>query len=105
MNIPVDSLDKEQLKKVLDTLFGDLLGDQAKVIELHSYLIFLNQYKKVHYMYLWLIRNQLVGRRLLEFFKEFDSHLDIAIYLLNRLEGRVYTKEWYKADELKGVKG
>ena len=88
-----------QLRKVLDALYD---GEPATAIWLTQIRAFYAKKKNItreHQLYLFLLRNELYGKRLVEFFENEDGFLNGMNYLVNRMDGRKYSLERIKIDE------
>jgi len=87
MQRQLDRLDDFQLKVVLNHLFD---GD---VFAFSILLRINNTFKRSHYIYMWLAKNNIKGAKLVEFFKNEDGDesgqgiLAGCTYILNRIDG------------------
>ena len=92
--LPVD-----KLRKVLDTLYD---GQPATAIYLTQIRAFYAKKKNIHRehsVYLYMVRNGLIGLKLVEFFENEGGFLNGLNFLINRMDGRKYTLETIKIDE------
>jgi hypothetical protein len=88
-----------QLRKVLDTLYD---GEPATAIWLTQIRAFYVKKKNIgreHQVYLWLVRNKLIGKKLVEFFENEEGFLNGMNTIINRIEGRKLSMEKIKIDE------
>lgn len=94
-----DALTNDQLRTVLDALYD---GNEATTPILINIQY---SYKRAHHIFLWLVRNQLRGQKLVDFFRNESGDLDGGGLLsgvtkiLNSLDG--VTKRRLKANELR----
>lgn len=88
-----------QLRKVLDTLYD---GTPETAIWLTQIRAFYSKKKNIHRehsVYLWLVRNSLIGIKLVEFFENEDGFLNGMNIIINRIEGRKFSLEQIKINE------
>lgn len=88
-----------QLRVVLDTLYD---GEQATALYLTQIRAFYMKKKNItreHQVYLWLVRNKLTGKKLIEFFENEGGFLNGLNKIINRIEARKLSIEKIKIDE------
>ena len=89
----------EQLRRVLDALYD---GEPRTALWLTQIRAFYAKKKNItreHQVYLWLVRNNLRGLRLVEFFQNEEGFLNGMNLIINRIEGRKISMENIKIDE------
>ena len=94
-----NELPPHKLRKVLDFLYDGNL-------DTHRYLYFINShFKRAHKMFLWLCRNDLKGKKLVEFFQnqspDGGGYICGCATIISRMDGKKYSIEYVNAQELK----
>ena len=92
--LPVD-----ELRTVLDALYDGVPETAFWLTQIRAFYSKKNNLFREHSVYLYLIKNQLTGRRLVEFFKNEEGFLNGMNFIINRMEGRKFTLERIKIDE------
>ena len=88
-----------ELRKVLDTLYDGEMGTALWLTQIRSFYSKKDNMTREHQVYLWLIKNRLTGRRLIEFFENEEGFLNGMNLIINRIEGRKISLERIKIDE------
>lgn len=92
-------LDVNELRRVLDTLYDGNMGTAIWLTQIRSFYSKKKNLTREHQVYLWLIRNKLVGQKLIEFFENEEGFLNGMNLIINRIEGRKISLERIKIDE------
>ena len=83
-----------QIRKVLDTLYDGEPQTTFWIFQIRSFYAKKDDRTREFAVYLWLIRNGITGRRLVEFFEMHNrSFLNGLNTIINRMEGRRYSSE------------
>lgn len=95
----VKPLQTKQIRKVLDFLYDGVPAT-------HQYLIFIDStFIRAHKMFLWMVRNELKGKKLVEFFQnespDGGGHICGCATIISRMDGRKYSINYVNAVELK----
>ena len=88
-----------ELRKVLDTLYDGLPETAIWLTQIRSFYAKKKNIDREHQVYLWLVRNGLHGRHLVEFFQNEEGFLNGMNLIINRIEGRKYSLETIKINE------
>jgi hypothetical protein len=94
MGLPVN-----ELRRVLDTLYDGEMRTAIWLTQIRAFYSKKQNLTREHQVYLWLIRNELTGLRLVEFFENEDGFLNAMNLIINRIEGRKISLERIKIDE------
>ena len=95
----IDALNREQLKTVLRTLHNGCADATFWLCQINAFYAQKKNITREHRVYLWLIRNGLIGRSLCQFFENEGGFLNGLNHIINRIEGRKFTNEVIKIDE------
>ena len=82
-NIYNEQLSQDQLRTVLDSIYDGVPATTDPIF-------FMRQFPECHRMMLWLVRNNLKGMSLVNFFTE-HGRLGACQIIINKLEGNKYT--------------
>ncbi len=96
----VDQLNVLQLKKLLDYLFDGYLPCAEWLVKITTFYADKKDRSREHAVYLWLAKNQIIGKKIVEFFENEGSFLDGLNTAVNFIEGRPRAKQTIKADEM-----
>jgi len=94
MGLPVD-----QLRRVLDVLYDGNVGTAIWLTQIRAFYSKKENITREHQVYLWLVRNELTGSKLIDFFENEEGFLNGMNVIINRIEGRRYSLERIKIDE------
>lgn len=92
--LPVD-----QLRSVLDKLYDGVPATAIWLTQIRSFYGKKKNLHREHSVYMWLIKNQLTGQRLVDFFENEEGFLNGMNIIVNRIEGRKLTLTRIKLDE------
>jgi hypothetical protein len=92
--LPVD-----QLRKVMDTLYNGVPETMFWLAQIRAFYSKKKNLHREHQVYLWLVRNELTGKKLIDFFQNEEGFLNGMNTIINRIEGRKYSLERIKIDE------
>lgn len=93
------ALNEWELRRVLDTLYD---GEPDTMFWLAQIRAFYSKKKNVyreHAVYMFMVRQNIRGRKIIEFFNERGGFLNGMNWLINRMDGRKYSLETIKLDE------
>ena len=94
MGLPVD-----QLRRVLDTLYDGEMGTMIWLSQIRGFYAKKQNVTREHSVYMWLVRNELTGKKLIDFFENEEGFLNGMNLIINRIEGRKISLERIKIDE------
>ena len=89
----------EQLRRVLDTLYDGEPDTAIWLTQIRAFYVKKKNITREHSVYLWLVRNGLTGKKLVEFFQNEEGFLNAMNLIINRIEGRKVSLERIKIDE------
>lgn len=98
-----DRLEEWQLRRLASALHGDDMRVMARVLALMSQV---REFKRGDRVLLWCVRNELTGKRFIDYFKEEEGRETMGVLMgvqtaLNYIDGKkLYKSKIYK-DELK----
>jgi hypothetical protein len=92
--LPVD-----QLRRVLDTLYDGEVGTAFWLTQIRAFYSKKKNLTREHQVYLYLIKNGLRGKKLIEFFENEEGFLNAMNLIINRMDGNNYSVTRIKIDE------
>jgi len=95
----IDQLKREELYVVLNTLYNGHPDVAFWLCQIRAFYAKKKDITREHRVYLWLVRNGLIGQKLCNFFLENDGFINGLNVIINNIEGRRFTKENIKIDE------
>jgi len=75
-----------QIRKVLDSIYDGNPETFFYIKQIQAFYIKKESKYREHQIYLWCVRNQLVGKKFVDFFKE-GGILEGLNYIVNKLNG------------------
>jgi len=90
----------QQLRRVLDALYD------GEPLAFPTLLAINNQYKRAHYIFMWLLRQKITGMKVVEFFQNESGDSDGkgllsgVTFILNKIDGEPHRKGRLKITEL-----
>ena len=94
-----ENLDPIRLKRTLDYLYDGEMETWAPLTYINGNFI------RAHRIFLWLVRNKIKGKELVDFFKNESSdgggYLCGVAYIISRMDGAKYSIDYVKRRELK----
>ena len=88
-----------QLRKVLDALYDGEPDTAIWLTQIRAFYAKKKNLTREHQVYMWLLRNELYGKKLVEFFQNEEGFLNGMNLIINRIEGRKISMERIKIDE------
>lgn len=88
-----------QLRTVLDFLYDGEPATAIWLTQIRAFYAKRSSITREHQVYLWLCRNKLQGKRLVEFFENEGGFLNGMNFIINRMEGRKTHMNNIKIDE------
>lgn len=92
-------LDELQLRRVLDTLYDGEMNTAIWLTQIRAFYSKKQNITREHQVYMWLVRNELTGKKLIDFFENEEGFLNGMNTIINRIEGRKISLERIKIDE------
>ena len=88
-----------QLRRVLDTLYDGVPDSAIWLTQIRAFYAKKKNITREHQVYMWLLKNELYGKKLVEFFENEEGFLNGMNIIINRIEGRKISMERIKIDE------
>ena len=96
----MDKLEIYQLRKVLDTLYSGEPETMLYLAQIRAFYAKKKDITREHRVYLWLVKNGLTGKKLVNFFLNEGGFLNGMNTIINFIEGTQRNRRVIKADEL-----